>query len=254
MIKMANLKPQENVLEIGPGKGALTRELLQEGANVFAVEKDFELAKFLNDKFLNDINDNKRHLKVIQNDINDINNKFLKDISPYKIIANIPYYITGEIIRKFLECKSKPVSLTLLVQREVAQRAVSDKGSMLSMAIAFYGTAKISKKVPASCFEPKPKVDSAILHIDVKRPPLHCDLEKEFFYVIQTGFAHKRKKLVNNLQTLISKGALEEFLISNNIPPKTRAEDLSFKQWIALVEFINDNKRHAKMRERGRVK
>jgi len=159
MLKASCVSAQDTVLEIGPGKGALTQKLLQSGAKVIAVEKDRDLEAFLKDKFKDEIA--KGQLVLYIKDIRD----FVKDNlpkEPYKLVANIPYYISGEILRMFLTAHNKPVTITLLVQKEVAQRVVDNRESLLSLSVKFFGTPKLIKKVPAQCFAPQPKVDSAI--------------------------------------------------------------------------------------------
>ncbi len=237
MVKLSQLNGSDTVLEIGPGKGALTEKLLQSGARVLAVEKDKELLNFLKDKFADEIS--KGQLKLVIKDIKDIKDTELEEIAPYKLIANIPYYITGEIIRKFLDIVYQPESLTLLVQKEVADRIVNQKGSILKMSVLYYGKAEKSKKVPASCFTPKPKVDSAILHIKTNdAPSLHLPCKEVFFKVIHSGFAHKRKKLKNNLSLTFRKDTVENAFSQLGLNNSVRAEELSFNEWCELARLL----------------
>ncbi len=237
MIKMSELKTGDTILEIGPGKGALTQKLLAKGARVVAVEKDENLAEFLKDKFSNEIS--KGQLKLFIKDIKDIKDTELKQMGKYKLVANIPYYITGEIIRSFLEAVSQPESLTILVQKEVADRIVNQKGNILKMSVLYYGKAEKSKKVPASCFTPKPKVDSAILHIKTTdAPSLHRPHREIFFKVIHSGFAHKRKKLKNNLALTFQEQAVANAFSQLGLNNNTRAEELSFNDWCELARLL----------------
>jgi 16S rRNA (adenine1518-N6/adenine1519-N6)-dimethyltransferase len=236
MIKSANLKVGENVLEIGPGRGALTKELLRAGAKVFAVEKDRTLGDFLKDRFKEELD--KGQLKLLIKDINDLEDKDLKALVPYKLLANIPYYITGDILRMFLSMKHKPESMTILVQKEVAQRVVSSKESILSLSVKFYGIPKLIKKVSSKCFLPQPKVDSAILHIALHSTPPHKVDERDFFNVIHTGFAAKRKKLLNNLASKYNKEILMDIFEKFSIGQNTRAEELDLDKWIEITKAL----------------
>ena len=236
MIDVADLQKGELVLEIGPGKGALTRKLLETGAKVLAVEKDDELFKFLQGEFAEYIENGQ--LNVVHKDIKEFSNKDLQDLGEYKLIANIPYYITGEILRNFLSAEDKPVSATLLVQKEVVQRIVSDKESILSLSVKFYGTPKLIKKVPANCFAPAPKVDSAILHIDIYADNLNLYYEKSIFKFVKLGFKSKRKKLISNLSQEISKEESKQVFKKLEINENTRAEELDIDKWIDLVKHL----------------
>src|SRR3989344_6801 len=194
------------VLEIGPGEGTLTSALLKTGASVIAVEKDDRLIPILQEKFAKEILS--RQLTLIHNDILEINmSKTVFDIKKsYKVVANIPYYITGQIIRLFLETDRQPESMTLLVQKEVAERVVArdKKESLLSLSVKVYGEPKIIRVVGRGAFSPQPNVDSAILYIgNVSRKNFSEGSprgkggvdEKLFFRIIHIGFAHKRKQL-----------------------------------------------------------
>ena len=161
MAEKAMVGQKDTVLEIGPGKGILTAILLKKAGHVIAVEKDPELVVFLKERFANEIK--KQKLTLVSGDI------FTYHLPPitYKLIANIPYYITGEIIRHFLSNDKQPQSLTLMVQKEVAERIVArnKKESLLSLSVKAYGEPEIVARVSAGNFFPKPKVDSAIIHI-----------------------------------------------------------------------------------------
>lgn len=235
----------DTVLEIGPGKGILTAELLKRDAKVVAVEKDAELIPFLEEKFKKEVANNR--LVLINDDI-----LTFQTPDSYKLIANIPYYITGAIIRKFLTTEHQPLKMVLLVQKEVAERIVArdKKESLLSISVKAYGTPKYVKTVKAGSFTPPPKVDSAILVIDdisrdffnparfnldtsVKVEP--CRTEKRFFEVLHAGFAHKRKQLFGNLRAVFDEKFLEERLKRCGIPKNARAEDLSLDDWKNLA-------------------
>ncbi len=238
MLKAAELKEGERVLEIGPGKGALTGELLRAGANVFAVEKDKELLPFLKDKFKDEIHKGQLILKSA--DIKDIikDKGFFESLADYKLIANIPYYITGELLRMFLSGQVKPRLIMFLVQKEVAQRVVSKKESILSLSVKFYGEPELVANVSSKCFNPEPKVDSAILKIQLKDKLPYREHEELFFKVLHAAFSSKRKKLLNNLQYICPKDKLANFLKGQKIKDTARAEELSLEDFLKLVSFI----------------
>lgn len=236
IVRAGELSSVDTVLEIGPGKGFLTSELLASGANVIAVEKDDRMIPLLQEKFALEIAHGQ--LTLIHGDILEFDPQtyHLKP-NNYKLIANIPYYLTGQIIRTFLESKNKPERMILMLQKEVATRIVArdKKESILSIAVKVYGTPKLIKKVPARYFTPAPKVDSAILSIENisnKNFPNKAS-EKHFFEVVRSGFAHKRKFLAGNLKNLFGNKALD-VLTNANIPQNARAEDLSLNQWLAI--------------------
>lgn len=215
----------DTVLEIGPGTGMLTRVLLAHARHVIAIEADGELYAGLQETFLEEIATGR--LVLIHGDVRAFDPSLI--VGEYHLVANIPYYITGEIIRSFLEAKHQPESMTLLVQKEVAERiARSPKASILSLSVQAYGTAKYAFTVPKGAFVPPPKVDSAVLHItNISRKHFDsAEEERRFFDLLHAGFAHKRKFVRNNL---ISAGFSAE-----GIPEKARAEDLALSTWLAL--------------------
>ena len=227
-----NITPNETILEIGPGKGVLTEELLKRGAKVIAIEKDTELLPYLEGKFSKALSE--KRLTLIQGDI--LNYEVLFE-EKYKVIANIPYYITGLIIRKFLSEQIQPERMVLLVQKEVAERIVAQnkKESLLSISIKIYGTPKYIKTVKAVNFNPIPKVDSAILLIEnISRNFLGSVSEKRFFEVLHAGFSHKRKQLFGNLKAVFEEKALKIKMESAHILQNTRAESLSKENWLEL--------------------
>ncbi len=238
MIFAANLQEGETALEIGPGKGALTKSLLRAGAKVVAVEKDKRLIEFLKDKFGEEIH--KGQLVLYDADIKDIikDKRFLKALGSYKLIANIPYYISGELLRMFLTLQFKPELIVFLVQKEVAQRVVSSKESLLSLSVKFFGEPEYIATVGKKCFTPSPKVDSAILKIVVKKHPPYGDCEEFFFEVIRRAFSSKRKKLMNNLSGRFDKDKLRLIFETLNLDQNIRAEDLSFSDWILLCKEL----------------
>ena len=253
IILASNISANDTVLEIGPGQGILTLELLKSAKKVIAVEKDNRLIPALSEKFKEEIKSGK--LILIEKDILDLNisRTVLDTKGGYEVVANIPYYITGQFLRKFLQSKYQPKSMTLLVQKEVAERIVAKDGkeSLLSLSVKVFGTPKYIRTVPKSFFRPRPKVDSAILHIsNISRDNFsntpyvgHRErgedfFEKLFFKVIHAGFAHKRKQLLPNLSNLFRKDHLIRVFEICKINPKSRAEDISLEKWLELCDRL----------------
>lgn len=224
--KAAGVSNESVVFEIGPGTGMLTRELLRLAGKVVALEADPELFEKLQHDFADDIHSGR--LELLFGDVRAFDPAMLP--AGYTIVANIPYYITGEIIRMFLETQNQPQSMTLLVQKEVAERiARSKKESILSLSVKAYGVPKYEFTVPRGAFVPAPKVDSAVLTIaNISRKNFtHSVEEKKFFTLLHAGFAHKRKFVRSNLT--------EAGLSAGEVAQKARAEDLSLTDWLALV-------------------
>ena len=231
----------EVFLEIGPGKGVLTKELLKLGP-VVAIEKDEVLAENLKQIFSSDITAGR--LKLITGDIRDFKPETydLKS-GTYIVAANIPYYITGEIIRQFLTAEHQPRAMALLVQKEVADRIVAknDKESILSISVKAYGAPRIVGKVGKSHFSPPPSVDSAILVIDDISKRFFSDVsEDDFFDLVHRGFASKRKMLSRNLASSFELRASRSAMQRCGIPEKARAEDVSLEQWKCLTTDLSN--------------
>ena len=236
IVTASKVAPGSHVLEIGPGTGMLTRELLDAGLLVTAIETDTELIPQLEEAFSEDIQ--KGALMLIHGDIRSFDLSKLPD--PYSVIANIPYYITGEIIRALLTAGHKPQSMTLLVQKEVAVRiARSEKESLLSLSVKAYGVPSIAFLVPRGAFRPAPKVDSAVLHIASIRSHF-ADTKKEafFFEVLHAGFGQKRKRLAKNLELLDTKEHIETVFASLSLSPNTRSEEVPLSTWTSLSEAL----------------
>lgn len=224
------------VLEIGPGTGMLTRALLNAGVRVVAVEADASLIPALEETFAAELTEGQ--LTLISADIRSFDTSRLP--TDYHIVANIPYYITGELLRRFLSDSHKPRSMTFLVQKEVAERIVRDpKGSLLSMAVKAYGTPIYRFTVPRGAFRPAPNVDSAVLSIkDIKGDFENTEEETWFFEILRTGFGHKRKQLVKNLEELVPREQVIEALTSHSLSEKIRAEELSLSEWKELAKSL----------------
>lgn len=229
------------ILEIGPGKGALTKKLVFFAGKVIAVEKDDELFEELKEKFKKEIKDNR--LDLIHQDILDFDPNilsFYKDLS-YKIVANIPYNITGAILKKFLSANYQPTIAVFLVQKEVAERIVAKNGkeSILSLSVKAYGTPSYVKTIKAGSFNPPPKVDSAILKIDnISKKSFENIAEDKFFEMIRTGFKSKRKKLSSNLSEIYPKNKVLEVFEALKLDPNLRAEDANLEIWKKLNQKL----------------
>jgi len=240
IINVSDIKADDVVLEIGPGKGILTQALLNSGKQVVAIEKDAELISSLKEKFAKEIAD--KRLTLIEGDILLVS---LPDVihGDYKVVANIPYYITGALFKMFLEkTDNQPKSITFLVQKEVAHRIVARDGkeSILSMSIKAYGTPKCAEKVPARYFKPVPKVDSAILIVqDISKNNFKNISEESFFELVKAGFAHKRKLLQNNLEVLYPKVVVQNKFKSCSVSLDARAEDLTLENWLCLSSNVS---------------
>ncbi|MEK7613320.1 MAG: 16S rRNA (adenine(1518)-N(6)/adenine(1519)-N(6))-dimethyltransferase RsmA [Patescibacteria group bacterium] len=247
VVEAARVTANDTVLEVGPGKGMLTKEILKTGARVLAIEKDSEMVRVLQETFAKEITS--KQLVLIEDDIRTFlttNNYPLT--TSYKVAANIPYYITGEIIRLLLTAPRQPSDIALLVQKEVAERiAKSKKESLLSLSVKAYGTPQYVRTVKAGSFNPPPSVDSAILAIhDISREHFKEVSEKTFFELLHLGFGQKRKTLLGNIKKwLVASGGslagnktLEEIFEEAGIEKKVRAEDVSLHQWLSLTKLF----------------
>ena len=242
MCEQGEINNDDTIVEIGPGKGALTQKLLEQSNRVIAIEKDKELIEILKEKFQEEIKNKK--LEIIDGDCLDFepNNYNFKN-SKYKIIANIPYNITGAILKKFLSSSFQPERMILLVQHEVARRIVTqdNKESILSLSVKAYGDPKYIMKVGKRFFSPSPKVDSAIIAIKniSNKNFKNKEEENSFFNIIKSGFAHKRKILRKNLEEITTLFKIDIMYCELKIDPKTRAEDLKFSTWIQINNYLN---------------
>lgn len=239
LVKSVSVKPDETIVEIGPGKGALTKELLLTGAHVVAVEKDEALVALLHETFAIEIASGQ--LTIVESDIREVTPASLGvEAGKYVVAANIPYYITGEIIRQFLSTDAQPRAMSLLIQKEVAQRIILDKESILSLSVKVYGTPRIIAKVSKRDFSPPPSVDSAILLIDnISRDRLG-DIDNEvFFTIVRSGFASKRKMISNNIAPLCTKDSVASVLTSCAITPTARAETVPLGKWLCLAKHFS---------------
>lgn len=227
MVQAASLTPQDTVVEIGPGLGILTAELLQSQARVIAIEKDSSLIPPLQEML--------PAAEIIEGDVLKWR---LPDLSSYKVVANLPYYLTAPAIRKFLEADQQPSLMILMTQLEIADRicATPPDMNLLAASVQVYATPRIVARVSAASFWPKPHVDSAILSLI----PLHNkDAETQsYFRVMKAGFSHPRKQIAGNLSGSfhISKQEAALWISSCGLNPLARAETISVESWIRLAK------------------
>lgn len=233
IVKVSNITKNDIVVEIGPGYGALTRLLSEAAKEVIAIEIDYELYEKL-----------KNELKGLKN-VKIIHGDALKypyeNLEPFKVVANIPYYITTPIIFRLLEAKNKLKSMTLTIQKEVSQRIVAKpctkEYGALSIAIQYFGNPELKFVIPKGAFRPVPKVDSAVIHIEIlEKPKVIVVDEKLFFRIVKTAFGQRRKMLSNALKPL-SKD-IKEILILSGINPNRRAETLSIEEFARLSDLL----------------
>ena len=228
----ADVAPGDTVLEIGPGLGTLTSELLRRAEKVVAVEFDSDLARKLPGQFPG------KNLEVIESDILSFDLSRLP--AGYKVVANVPYYITSKIVQLLMNAENKPSVAVLLVQKEVAERLAAEPGDMSILAVSaqLYADVSLGDIVPSELFTPPPKVDSQVVILRTMPAPLVAkDDEKPFFRVVKAGFSAKRKKLRSSLAggLGIDKSAAETLLKTADINPDARAEDLTIAEWQQLA-------------------
>ena len=245
----AELAPTDVIMEIGPGLGVLTKELVQQAGWVIAIELDSKLAAILKQTLAF------KNVIIINKDIIEIEpGALLREQKAgfppiinrpfrYKVVANLPYYITSPVLRHFLEASVRPQIMVVMVQKEVAEVIVAKPGrmSLLSISVQFYGKPRIISYVPARCFYPVPEVDSAILRVDLyPKPAVAVTDEKGFFELVRAGFSASRKQIVNSLaQGLeLPKAEVLSLLEKAYIVPQRRAETLSLDEWAQLWQVI----------------
>jgi 16S rRNA (adenine1518-N6/adenine1519-N6)-dimethyltransferase len=228
----------DTILEIGPGKGILTKELLKTGARVVAVEKDPALVERLHAEFRDEMRNGV--LRIVEGDVRDTTPEMLGlEDGNYVLAANIPYYITGDIMRTFLTASRQPRTIVLLVQKEVAERIVSKRESILSLSVKAYGAPRIIARVSRGNFTPPPSVDSAIILIsNISRDFFSGFTEETFFKIVRAGFAAKRKLLANNLSVVFGKDRVRATLAECGVAGKARAEDVPLETWGCLTKEL----------------
>lgn len=252
IIRAAELSSGDVVLEVGPGLGVLTRELVEQAGYVIAVELDARMVEMLRETLSAYHNYSLVSQDILEVEPRDLmeqeKEKFPLSVTnplKYKLVANLPYYITQPIIRHFCEAKLKPQVMVITVQKEVAKNIVAQPGdlSILAISVQFYGKPQIIGYVPASNFYPAPKVDSAILKVEIYRqPPVEVTDEKSFFKVVRAGFCAARKQVANSLaQGLnIPKAEVLILLQKAGVSPQKRAETLTLEEWARLEKIFTE--------------
>lgn len=238
IVEAADIQPADQVLEVGAGTGVLTRELAKRARRVVAVELERDMLALLAETTREF-----RNVEVVVANLLVLDPVEVFDHEPYKLVANLPYYITAATFRHFLESANPPRLLVVMVQYEVAQRIVAGPGdlSLLGVSVQFYGKPEIIARVPARAFYPAPKVDSAILRVDVHpRVPLTHEERESFFHLVHAGFAERRKQIHNSLAHQLHQNDEEvrSQLLAAGIEPSRRAETLSIEEWLRLWQEI----------------
>jgi 16S rRNA (adenine1518-N6/adenine1519-N6)-dimethyltransferase len=238
IVSALELQPDERVLEIGPGKGVLTRALAATGAKVTAIELDARLAAHLRSEM-----EPGTGVSVVEADALNIDPCEVIE-SPYKLAGNIPYYITGALIRRYLGGSCKPSLAVLMVQLEVARRILAKPGEMSLLALGVQSHAEVSlvTKVTRRSFDPPPKVDSAVVKMLIPNPPpISIQDEQRFFEIARAGFGTKRKQMSNAISHGLGlpKAETIERLVAAGIRPSARAEDLSLDDWSRLEQSLS---------------
>jgi 16S rRNA (adenine1518-N6/adenine1519-N6)-dimethyltransferase len=242
IVRDSGVDQADDVLEIGAGLGGLTRVLAVNAKKVVAVEIDDRLFAVLKE-----VTKGFPNIHLVKGDILEIQMEDLFTEDGYKVVANIPYYITSAVVRHLLEAKIKPSRIVLTMQREVAERITNDdeKMSLLSLSVQIYGQARITHHIPASCFIPEPKVESSVLVIDVyPQPKLSEDGIQLLFRLAHAAFNQKRKMMRSSLRPVLDgdKDAVAAILEGSLIDPQARPESLSLADWIRLTQVVKDLK------------
>lgn len=239
IIEAAELKPEDTVLEIGPGIGTLTQELAKKIKKVIAVEKDKRMVEILKET-LKDF----KNVKIVKADIR---NWKLKTEN-YKLVGNLPFYLTAPVIRQFLEPpKARPREMVLVAQKEVAERicAKPPKMNLLAVSVQFYSKPEVVYFVSKKSFWPSPKVDGAIIKIVPRQFRVYVSrrFRERFFRIVKTGFSHPRKQIANNLTKVLklNREEVKSWLLKNNLQPTQRAETLTVEDWLNLTKTFKTN-------------
>jgi 16S rRNA (adenine1518-N6/adenine1519-N6)-dimethyltransferase len=237
MADAADLSPADTVLEVGAGLGALTEALAGRARRVVALEIDGRFIPALEERFAN-----RPHVEIVQADALEADLAALlgEDAADYKVVANLPYYVTTAILRRLLESDVPPCLLVLTMQREVAERITARPGTMslLAVSVQVYGAARVVSRLKPGVFYPRPGVESAIVRIDPHpEPPLKPDERGRFFRIVRAGFGQPRKQIKNSLAAglRVDGERVVDWLQTTGIDPRRRAETLSVGEWLALL-------------------
>ncbi|MFC2011898.1 16S rRNA (adenine(1518)-N(6)/adenine(1519)-N(6))-dimethyltransferase RsmA [Chloroflexota bacterium] len=233
ILTVADLTLDDTVIEVGPGLGVLTRELAERAGRVVAIELDAKLAHILEQSL-----SAYKNVTIVNRDVLKVTPATVlgKPSAGYKVVANLPYYITSPVLRHFLEAGAKPEKMVVMVQKEVAEEITAEPGrmSLLSIGVQFFGKPEVVRYVPAPCFYPAPEVDSAVLKVvPYSQPPVKISDTEGFFILVRAGFSAARKQLVNSLANGLGvpKSEVLKLLDGAEILPQRRAETLSLEEW-----------------------
>lgn len=237
MVKLADVSSQDTILEVGPGTGALTKEIAKKAREVIAVEKDPRMVGLLKETFRESPN-----IKIINADILKIALSNISSLtSSYKVVANLPFHIVSPTIRKFLDSKFPPKEMFLIAQKEVAQRIVSKppKMNLLALSVQFYAKAEIISHISRKSFFPSPKVDAAIIKITPRKQKNKVSAAL-FFKVAKAGFSHPRKQIINNFSEKLEldKNRVSFCLKNSGVSPAQRAQTLRLDDWVVLSKIF----------------
>lgn len=245
IVNAAEITKEDTIIEIGPGVGTLTKELLKRAKMVYSIEIDSKLIPILKEE-LKDYD----NFELINNDIMKINfNDIIKDKKPVKVVANLPYYITTPVITRLLKNNYDFKSIIVMIQKEVAERIAANPGckeyGSLSVLVQYYCDVNIIRKVSSNCFIPKPEVDSAVIRLDkLEKTKVEPKDEKLFFNIVRASFNMRRKTLNNALKPLgFSKEIMENAFKASNIEPSRRGETLSLSEFKTLCDSIYEIRR-----------
>ena len=253
IVEVANIDKQDLVIEIGPGLGTLTKELLEKSGRVLCIELDSKMITILQDRFAMYKNIDIIHEDVLNLDLKKIikEKKEEHQLKTVKIVANLPYYITTPIVMKLLEEDLYIESITIMIQKEVADRLVAEPGTALSgsisYAINYYTEPEVVLEVPNTAFLPAPQVDSEVIKLKIrKEPAVQVKNKNRLFQLIKMSFMQRRKTLINALyngKIMENKHEIEHMLLELNIDIKTRGEKLSLEQFAQISDYIEERKK-----------
>lgn len=243
IVHIADVQPHDTIVEVGPGTGSLTHYLAETAKRVLAIEVDDRLQELLRERFEDTPNVEFYWMDILDFDFADS----VGADTPYKVVANLPYYITSAILRKILEAPHKPQSLTVMVQKQVADRLIAqpDDMSLLTVSVQYFADPSIEMVIKSGAFYPRPDVDSAVVHMTVYPEPIvDVPSERLFFDVVRAGFGLKRKQLKNSLSKGLNLPTDDTLAIlaQADIDLKRRAETLSLEEWAALTRAYDDFK------------
>jgi 16S rRNA (adenine1518-N6/adenine1519-N6)-dimethyltransferase len=241
IVAFLNISQKNIIVEIGAGSGNLTEELLKKEALIIAIEKDEKLIKRLEERFSNYLNKDNKKLEIIKGDVREILPLISKKLKNYKIVGNIPYYLTNHLFYIFQQLKNPPQLIVLTIQKEVAERIVAKppKANQLGNIINLWAKPKILFNLKAKDFFPQPKVASSVIKLEIKPFSQRLKNEEEIIKLIKIGFKQPRKVLMNNLSEKFDKNKIKNVFKKLNLDEKIRPAELSLEMWITINKMLN---------------